>query len=1113
MREATRVGWSRVGLSCVAASLGVVLAWPTAAVAQALPRLNEHCIVSVLNRNVRVKPDGSWVLPNVPANFGMVRARATCIFNGQTVSGESAPFLISANASVNVPRIVLGATTPIPQSLTLAGPAQPLGQIGATATMAVTARYANGDVRNVTAAATGTRYVISNPAIASITSDGVVSALASGTVLVQATNEGTSGFTSVRIVLSADSDGDGIPDDLELTLGLDPNNPADAFEDPDRDAASNRDEALAGTLLRDADSDDDTILDGEELRPGADGFVTNPLSVDTDGDGVRDALEVATGSSPINPGSVNLAQALTALQVNPATFSITVNSVLGVGSQQLAVTGTLRDGTSLDLTSTLRGTNYASSDLNVCNFGAPDGRVFGGTNGSCTITITNAGFTAMATGSVTNFQPTSLSSIAIPGYANNVDVNGSVAYVAAGAAGLVVVNVAAPAAPAIVATADTPGNANDVRVVGTRAYVADGASGLRIFDVANPAAPVALGSLDTPGEANDVIVSGNFAYVADGVAGVHIVDVTNPAAPLLVRTVDTPGTARGVDIEGSILAVADDAPAAGLRVIDVSVPASAAIVGNLAIPGTAIDLDLSEGIAVVAAYTTGVQLIDVSTPTAPVLVGTLPGSAPNGFVPRDVQLAGQFALFAEQLFANAVAPIVDISNPSTPFFRGVLDFGQDFAGAGIAVSGPYVYWTGPSFVVSAENGTTGNTRLFIGQYIALEDRNGIAPTVTITSPAEGEMIVEGSAVTVRVSAVDDVGVSAVAFTVNDATVFVDTSEPFEARVTAPAAPGPMVLRSTATDYGGNAGVSGAVSVSVIPDPLTTVTGRVIESGGAPVAGATASVGSLQVVTTADGTFTIANVPTVSGGIVVTVTASINGRTVVGRSAPAIPVLSGTTAVGDIVVGARVGYYDLTLNTGAAAQVPPIVAAGLEAVNVGNLATADLSNIAVLYAQNPSNSGFGSFGSQLARLTAFVQGGGVLVLHDRAVSGATSVVPGLAGTVVRDFADQANIQIVDPGTLVTNGPGGIITNTSLDGGNSSSHGYGLAQTLPPGTIGVLSTGTPSHLVTFAYPYGAGWVIYSTIPLDHYLASGGALGQAMNNYAANVAAWAMFLRGQP
>ena len=45
--------------------------------APASAQLNENCVVSVLNRNVQARADGTWVLPNIPANFGSVRARAT----------------------------------------------------------------------------------------------------------------------------------------------------------------------------------------------------------------------------------------------------------------------------------------------------------------------------------------------------------------------------------------------------------------------------------------------------------------------------------------------------------------------------------------------------------------------------------------------------------------------------------------------------------------------------------------------------------------------------------------------------------------------------------------------------------------------------------------------------------------------------------------------------------------------------------------------------------------------------------------------------------------------------------------------------------------------------
>ena len=50
------------------------------------------CTVSIFNRTVQVNPDGSWELPNVPAGTGQVKARATCVENGITRSGESAFF-------------------------------------------------------------------------------------------------------------------------------------------------------------------------------------------------------------------------------------------------------------------------------------------------------------------------------------------------------------------------------------------------------------------------------------------------------------------------------------------------------------------------------------------------------------------------------------------------------------------------------------------------------------------------------------------------------------------------------------------------------------------------------------------------------------------------------------------------------------------------------------------------------------------------------------------------------------------------------------------------------------------------------------------------------------
>jgi len=236
------------------------------ALASAQVQLNQNCIVSVLNRNVNVSSDGSWILPNVPAGFGFVRARATCVNGGVTTSGESAPFSLAANSTVNLPHIPLGNTTPIPTSLTITAPATTLSSIGQTVQLTVTATYADAPTANVTGSSTGTAYTVSNTAIARISAEGVVTAVSTGTVVVQAINEGRSDIIAISVLLGgADSDSDGIPDDWEIAHGLNPHDPSDALLDLDHDGLTNLQEYRLGTDLRVADTDSDGIPDGDEV--------------------------------------------------------------------------------------------------------------------------------------------------------------------------------------------------------------------------------------------------------------------------------------------------------------------------------------------------------------------------------------------------------------------------------------------------------------------------------------------------------------------------------------------------------------------------------------------------------------------------------------------------------------------------------------------------------------------------------------------------------------------------------------------------------------------------------------------------------------------------------
>jgi outer membrane protein OmpA-like peptidoglycan-associated protein len=67
-----------------------------------------------------------------------------------------------------------------------------------------------------------------------------------------------------------DSDGDGLSDEYEKEIGTDPMNP---------------------------DTDDDGLLDGEEVNE----YKTDPLDPDTDGGGIKDGVEVNNGADPLDP--------------------------------------------------------------------------------------------------------------------------------------------------------------------------------------------------------------------------------------------------------------------------------------------------------------------------------------------------------------------------------------------------------------------------------------------------------------------------------------------------------------------------------------------------------------------------------------------------------------------------------------------------------------------------------------------------------------------------------------------------------------------------------------------------------------------------------------------
>ena len=135
-----------------------------------------------------------------------------------------------------------------------------------------------------------------------------------------------------------DTDGDGLPDGVEvyrtytdpLRVDTDNNGVNDVDEDYDKDKLTNIEEKNYGTDYDNIDTDYDSLSDYDEVngvksKDGLHTYITDPLSDDTDSDGLRDDTELKLNLNPTNPSDAHT-------KVDQATSKEVIPSNLGKNS-------------------------------------------------------------------------------------------------------------------------------------------------------------------------------------------------------------------------------------------------------------------------------------------------------------------------------------------------------------------------------------------------------------------------------------------------------------------------------------------------------------------------------------------------------------------------------------------------------------------------------------------------------------------------------------------------------------------------------------------------------------------------------------------------------------
>jgi hypothetical protein len=287
-----------------------------------------------------------------------------------------------------------------------------------------------------------------------------------------------------------------------------------------------------------------------------------------------------------------------------------------------------------------------------------------------------------------------VSRLQLPGYAEDVEVKDTLAFIAQGEGGLAIVNMAHLDSLKLLSVCQegVRGTSHKLALNNTTVYIAANTFGVNVVDVSNPLAPVATASNLAMKPAQALWVFGNYLLAAIGETGVKIAEISTPTQPDIRGGLQNPGYAIGLTTTSDSAYLLVACGEMGLAIFNVrdmqSGFGSYRQLSWTDTPGyaSAVATMPDRRIAFLACGTSGVYVVDFSdTTTADTIKAHVIGSYATGGYAKEVAYDNGRLYVTTELRG---LQILGVENPAVPRLVGVVN--TEYA-LGVAVGQHHVY--------------------------------------------------------------------------------------------------------------------------------------------------------------------------------------------------------------------------------------------------------------------------------------------------------------------------------------------------------------------------------------------------------------------------------------